>query len=302
MQFDYYCVALVVLVLFFLYIDNSNNLEGFASLEEAHKTDTDLPAVVTAPVKQYVKPAQEIEAIGAKPTKLIQQPPPSMLNGLSLLESNTKSISSLDYAFAPILSETIIAKQVPSDIISIGARVGGQGNLGEPSIGSVGGPARPPLTGNDVVGYPVLDVSFVGAPLNYGMETKAIRASGNVPNAQGSMPYMGKVPQPKVPQPKVSQPKELEVHMVYTNWCGHSKRALPHFDKAAAELDGKQLGDYTIKFTKTDADTPEGKIVAKENNVKGFPTHVLKVDGKNVAGNVGRTYEELVSKVKSITN
>ncbi len=302
MQFDYYCVALVVLVLFFLYIDNSNNLEGFASLEEAHNTDTGLPAVDTVPVKQYVKPAQEIEAIGAKPTKLIQQPPPSMQNGLSLLESNNKSLSSLDYAFAPILSETIIAKQVPSDIISIGARVGGQGNLGEPSIGSVGGPARPPQTGNGVVGYPVLDMPLVGAPLSYGMETKAIRASGNVPNAQGSMPDMGKIPQPKVPQPKVSQPKELEVHMVYTNWCGHSKRALPHFDKAAAELDGQKLGDYTIKFTKTDADTPEGKIVAKENNVKGFPTHVLKVDGKNVAGNVGRTYEELVAKVKSITN
>jgi thiol-disulfide isomerase/thioredoxin len=89
--------------------------------------------------------------------------------------------------------------------------------------------------------------------------------------------------------------------MVYTDWCGHSKRALPHFDKAASELDGKTMGDYKVKFTKTDADTPAGKQIAKDNGVKGFPTHILKVDGKKVEGAVGRTYEELVAKVKSIT-
>ena len=35
MKFDSYCIALVVLVLFFLYLDNSMNVEGYAPLNGA---------------------------------------------------------------------------------------------------------------------------------------------------------------------------------------------------------------------------------------------------------------------------
>ena len=35
MKFDSYCIALVVLVLFFLYLDNSMNVEGYAPLSGA---------------------------------------------------------------------------------------------------------------------------------------------------------------------------------------------------------------------------------------------------------------------------
>ena len=55
-----------------------------------------------------------------------------------------------------------------------------------------------------------------------------------------------------------AQKKKVELHMVYTDWCGHSKRALPHFDKVQQEYHGKDLGTHVVEVHKHDAETPEG--------------------------------------------
>ena len=47
--------------------------------------------------------------------------------------------------------------------------------------------------------------------------------------------------------------KNLELHMVYTNWCGHSKKILmPDFDKVANEIDGSIMGEHSVSLVKHD--------------------------------------------------
>jgi thiol-disulfide isomerase/thioredoxin len=286
MEFDNYCIALVVLVLFFLYMDNSLNLEGFASLDEKGEKDE---SPVMDKIKNLVNKdkldttmgVQETEIIGARPKKIESSPPSSMQKQSDLVSSTSNKLPSLDGFFSPI-SETIkIPKQVPSNLLNIEARFGGQGNLGSSTIGSIGSPAKPTQSG-DVSGIPILNNPSIGAPLDYGMNTRVKNIESTNAKVSGAS-------------------KNLELHMVYTNWCGHSKRALPDFDKVKNEFHGSQLGNHSVKVIKHDADTPEGKKFAKEHNVNGFPTHFILEGERKIEKGIGRTYDELKNKIKSIT-
>ena len=150
MKFDSYCIALVVLVLFFLYLDNSMNVEGYAPLngapvEESNGSPEKAPEAppqpdVTKPDK-VVGSKQDLATIGAKPQKL--QPvntPPSMKTGLAAVSSSGGQLSSLDAAFGPLIDPQLIPNQMPADLKSLGSRVGGSGNVGDSKLGMIGGP------------------------------------------------------------------------------------------------------------------------------------------------------------------
>jgi len=288
MEFDNYCIGLVVLVLFFLYIDNSLNLEGFSLLNDEESTTNDIiPKLVDN--KEDVKldknvGVQDSEIIGARPKKLETKPLSSLEKNLKLL-SNPNNLSSLDNYFKPVSTDIAIPKQVPTNLLNIQARFGGEDNLGTDKIGSVGSPVKP-VGNSEVLGIPLLDNPSIGAPLNYGMDTKSL------PNMVNDAPNMV----------NKAASKNLELHMVYTDWCGHSKRALPHFDKVMSELHGSTLGEHNVKVIKHDAETAEGKEFAKKHNVKGFPTHFIIEGEKKIEKGIGRTYDELMSKMKSITS
>lgn len=71
---------------------------------------------------------------------------------------------------------------------------------------------------------------------------------------------------------------DLEVHMVYGGWCGHSKRALPDFEELVKESGVKTGGGSSVKFVLTE-DKSEEMAKFKEK-VRGFPTYmVVKPDG-----------------------
>lgn len=284
MEFDNYCIGLVVLVLFFLYIDNSLNLEGFSLLDnDEDKVDKQPMLKPRESVLDKNIGIQDSEIIGARPKKIESKPPLSLEKNLKLL-SNPNNLSSLDNYFKPVSTDIAIPKQVPTNLLNIQARFGGQDNLGSDTIGAVGSPVKPTGSG-EVSGIPLLNNPSIGAPLNYGMDTKSLSGMEN-----------------KVPSNKSPSNKNLELHMVYTNWCGHSKRALPHFDKVMDELHGSTLGEHNVKVIKHDAETPEGKEFAKKHNVKGFPTHFIIEGEKKIEKGIGRTYDELMSKIKSITS
>ena len=290
MKFDYYCVALVVLVLFFLYLDNYNNLEGFASLDEDEQLNKDK--------KPNVKFSDKVEdngsSIGQVPLKLASTPPPSMKQGLSTIQSKLSGLTSLDNAFAPLLGSMPSSKQFPTNLLSTGSRVGGKDNLGDSTIGTVGGPVKPMSSSDKVQGVPVLENPSIGAPIGYTLDTKVLLSNVKTPSPPSIMKQnLGTKPS--------GSKKELELHMVYTTWCGHSKRAMPDFDKVANELNGSTMGEHNISVVKHDADTAEGKAFAKEHGVRGFPTHFLIVEGNKLESGVGRTYDEIMSKIKSIT-
>lgn len=305
MKFDNYCIALVVLVLFFLYLDNSVNVEGYAPLSgsEVDKVDTPVQEKVTPPTQppptQPVEvktdgvkaPAskQNLETIGAKPQKL--QPmntPPSMDSGLTAVSSNGGKLSSLDSAFAPLIDPQLIPNQVPADLASLGSRVGGLGNVGDKQLGGMGGPVPSGSATGGNGPMPYADMGdMMGSPL---------MVQPSAPSTQPSA-----VSAPAAPTKAPAKKKKLEVHMVYTDWCGHSKRALPHFDKVQQEYNGKDMGTHIVEVYKHDAETPEGKKVAKDNNVRGFPTHFMVVEGEKIEKGIGRTYDELVGKIHELT-
>jgi len=297
MEFDNYCIALVVLVLFFLYIDNSLNLEGFSSLEE---NETKEPNMVNMKntitdnntVTDNNISIQDSEIIGERPKKIKSTPTPSLKNNLELLNNSSINSSPLDNYFSPISGDIKIPKQIPTNILNIGARFGGQDNLGSNMIGSVGAPVKPTQSG-DVSGVPVLNNPSIGAPVDYSMNTKLLDNRLGTKNIKVSNIESNNMVKPAN--------KNLELHMVYTNWCGHSKRAMPDFEKVKNELHGSSLGSYNISVIKHDADTPEGKAFAKEHGIKGFPTHFILDGEKKIENGIGRTYDEITNKIKSIT-
>ena len=319
MKFDYYCVALAVLVLFFMYLDNSVNIEGMGC--DDHQ-ENEVPVEQKNPVEQEVPPKlpqvdatkQDLSSIGQKPTRLeVINVPPSLEPDLKAVSSSSDKLASLDDSFGPLVDPQLIQKQVPSNLQNLGSRVGGVGNIGDASIGLIGGPVKPVGGMGDVMGIPVLENPSIGAPVGYDVPVISdVKMAEQVPLGRPSVPN-GMVPGGMVPsgmvtdnvmsqQPPSDTPKKkLEVHMVYTNWCGHSKRAEPHLDKLKEEVHGKVVGDHVVEVHKHDADTPEGKKMAEEHNVRGFPTHFMIVEGRKIEEGIGRTYDELMTKIKELT-
>jgi len=93
----------------------------------------------------------------------------------------------------------------------------------------------------------------------------------------------------------------LEVHMVYGDWCGHSKRALPAFEELMKDTSVKTGGGSSVKFVLTD-DKGEGMAKFKEQ-VKGFPTYmVVKPDGSmEVLNGHDRSKDSIITAVKALT-
>ena len=318
MKFDNYCIALVVLILFFLYLDNSMNIEGMAPVDpDSDDSDTKPPSPppqldVRKPQVEQPASKQNMEPIGAKPQKLSPvNTPASMKSGLAVVSKDSSNLSSLDAAFAPLIDPKLIPNQVPADLESLGSRVGGTGNLGDSNLGGMGGPVPSGAVGaaskgpvpytdmDELMGSPLMG-AMPGQPLAAPAAPKPAAPKPAAPAAPAAPTAPAAPAAPAAPKPAVPKGK-VELHMVYTNWCGHSKRALPDFDKVQKEYHGKDMGSHVVEVYKHDADTPEGKQVAKDNNVRGFPTHFFIVEGKKIEKGVGRTYDELVAKIHELT-
>ena len=117
MKFDYYCVALAVLVLFFMYLDNSVNIEGMGCDDhqgEEVKVKKEVQVEQGVPVQQDVSSKspqvasidaamQELSRIGQEPTPLKPiNVPPSLESDLQAVSSSSDKLASLDNSFGSI--------------------------------------------------------------------------------------------------------------------------------------------------------------------------------------------------------
>lgn len=93
---------------------------------------------------------------------------------------------------------------------------------------------------------------------------------------------------------------DLEVHMVYGAWCGHSKRALPAFEELVKETGVKTSGGASVKFVLTE-DKSDGMEKFK-GKVRGFPTYmVVKPDGSmDELNGHDRSKESIINAVKAL--
>lgn len=141
MVIDNYCLCLFLLVLFLLYLDNKNNLEGYAELSEISGDGT--AGLGKKGGKQeepkQEEPKQKYVPIGLKPQKLKMAPPMSMSDSMGMLSGAPANME--NYMLLPTDMGMGI-RTIDSKLPMPYPRVGGTGNLGG-DLGSV--PAQVPV-------------------------------------------------------------------------------------------------------------------------------------------------------------
>ena len=263
---DNYCIALLVLVLFFLYVDNENKTEGYLeyapvdykSKGSVHKEQGNLPEA-----KAY---HQDYKPIGQVPQKVSMEAPPSMTASLGSLSGAPSNMG--DYML--LHDESEVYDVVPADLPMAYPRVGAPDNLGRDTS------------------FEEKEVDSQMFPGYDGSEEPRLTVDQQIAHHTGK---------PSVP---VSD-KKLEVHMVYADWCGHSRNAKPDFAKFKSEYDGKQVGDYTVSVQDHEIDKdPSAKELSEKHDIQGFPTHFIIKDGEKI--DTGRSYDELSGHVNELCN
>jgi thiol-disulfide isomerase/thioredoxin len=81
--------------------------------------------------------------------------------------------------------------------------------------------------------------------------------------------------------------------MYYADWCGYCQKAKPEFQKLMEDSDLSKMG---VNPRMVDAE--QNEAAAKADGVQGFPTFILKKNGKNIPYEGGYTYSEFIKFLK----
>jgi len=264
---DGYCVALVLIILFFIYVDNDNveNYGNFAPIDNSEYTDEgdhegdneDHEGDKVDHEVAHSEHADSDETIGEVPKSIDMMPPLSMEKEMGLLQGasvgDAEDFMLLEQAFKPGLSVT------DADLDTGFPRVGGPGNLGQDFSGDMGSDS---LSGLDSIGQGL---------------------------GQDVGPGLGK---------DTGSGGDLKVILVYAPWCGWSKKALPDYDKLTNEYNGKNIGGWNVSVIRYNSDEREDMV--KEYDVEGFPSFYVEINGERQEA--PREYNEQVSMIKEITS
>jgi len=275
MLIDNYCLCLFLLVLFLLYLDNKNNLEGYAELSELAEISGDGTAGLGVfpngkggkqEEPKQEEPKQKYVPIGLKPQKLKMAPPMSMSDSMGMLSGAPANME--NYMLLPTDMGMGI-RTIDSKLPVPYPRVGGTGNLGGDLGGDLGGGSVP----------------------------------AQVPD-QGQAPVRDK--KEPVPAQSLDKPpqgaNELKAVIIYAPWCGWSKKSLPDFEKMDDTLNSTQAhqtNNWNVSCEVYNSETPEGKAKAKEYDVKGFPAVFIEENGKREEG--PRSHDEMIQVINKKT-
>lgn len=99
---------------------------------------------------------------------------------------------------------------------------------------------------------------------------------------------------------------DVELAMVYADWCGWSQKALPDFQKVASEFNGKNNNNtrITVRAYNVEDKGPEGqaaKDLAEKYDVQGFPDIFFLKDNQKIEAE-SRDYAGLVAQLQSMIN
>ena len=171
--------------------------------------------------------------------------------------------------------------------------------------GSVSGAEFQPYDPSSMSGF-LLDDQNTG--LQIGLEQPAVPTQPVAPPTnRGMVPPSAKPMMPPAAKPRMppTQPTGgtggVEVHFVYGEWCGHSRRAKPAFQGLVSRTDVKTANGQSVKFVMTE-DTSPGMEKFK-SSVQGFPSYMLcSSDGKceELMGH-DRSADSIVSMVQGKT-
>ena len=274
---DNYCIALLVLVLFFIYIDNQNKTEGYdgfgASLENVEKGRGLLHRDDKYPSEHVdsVEVNQDYVPIGLQPMAVEMDAPPSMNSSLQMVSAAPANMDS----YMLLDDSGPVHDVVVADLPVAYPRVGSADNLGQDTLHPQG------QGGDDGVGIGALDDSDTHASVDsdVGVGSPGVSGSGTVAGAG-----------------------EFKAVIIYAPWCGWSKKSLPDFEKMDGKLNSlssSETNGWNVSCEVYDSETPEGKAKTKEYEVGGFPTVITEVNGKRNDG--PRDYNEMVRLVNETT-
>ena len=92
---------------------------------------------------------------------------------------------------------------------------------------------------------------------------------------------------------------DVELHMVYAEWCGHSQKALAPFKELVGKKDIKTSSGKTVNFVLTEENSSGFKEF--KGKVKGFPTYMVKDGQKLEEVDVGdRSKDAVISAAKKL--
>lgn len=92
---------------------------------------------------------------------------------------------------------------------------------------------------------------------------------------------------------------EVELHMVYAEWCGHSQKALSPFKELVGKKDVKTSSGKTVKFVLTEESSDGFKEF--KGKVNGFPTFMVKDGQKLEEVDVGdRSKDAVINAAKKL--
>jgi len=74
---------------------------------------------------------------------------------------------------------------------------------------------------------------------------------------------------------------DAEILFFSAEWCPHCKSAKPEWEKFKNNFGGKKIGNYNLNCTSVDCTEGDSPLI-QEYAVDGYPTVILKKDGKRV--------------------
>jgi len=74
---------------------------------------------------------------------------------------------------------------------------------------------------------------------------------------------------------------DAEILFFSADWCPHCKRAKPEWDNFKNNYNEKKIGNYNLKCTSVDCTEGDSPLI-QEYAVDGYPTVILKKDGKRI--------------------
>ena len=172
MKFDNYCIALIILVLFCVYVDNKNNVEGYDEFgSELSMGDGLLNRGGEVVGNQGSLRGHALQGggegngpIGQAPKKMVMKPPVSMAPSLgAMAPAKMDSYMLLDGSEKDKAGVRSVDSQIPTAY----PRVGGVGNLGQGSAPTVASPvasAKPTPPSAKAAGGKSLEIVMVYAP------------------------------------------------------------------------------------------------------------------------------------------
>lgn len=98
-----------------------------------------------------------------------------------------------------------------------------------------------------------------------------------------------------------SNGKDCIIRFFYVDWCGHCKNAKPQFTQFMNQNNGKTIKGKMVTIEMINCESSDqNKKLASQFNVKGYPTIIAMINGKEVQYNGPRTTAGLDQWLNSI--